>query len=412
MRVHQGHVLGGAALLAPLLALFLPKAIAVLFAVAAGASLLCSWLAERKLARPPAALATAALAFFLWAAASWLWSMEPGETLDSILPLGATFGGGLVLVGAAARLEPSAIASVERSLLAAGAVGFGLLAVEMLGGGAIFNRLLALAGRPMSAPEYIIYFFNPGLALMALFLWPWAAALWRRGLPILAVAFGLGAAAVIAAGDAAAPKIALALGAVAALATALWPRAAPRVLAAAVAAAVLAAPLVPRAFPPVPELVRAAPNLPPSLYHRVSIWQVTVRHLAEAPIMGHGLDTARSFYGQETQKEVALYDKEGIRRWISQYEPIPLHPHNAVLQVWLELGAVGALIGLVVLLAAVKGIAGATAAGVARAAASGAFVSGLTIASVSFGIWQSWWLCGLWLIGAFAAAATAGRQEP
>ena len=29
------------------------------------------------------------------------------------------------------------------------------------------------------------------------------------------------------------------------------------------------------------------------------------------------------------------------------YEPIPLHPHNAVLQVWLELGAVGAAIILV-----------------------------------------------------------------
>lgn len=409
LRIHQGHVLGGTALLAPPLAIFVPKAISVLLVAAAAASLLCSWLAERRWPRPPQALTAAALPFFLWAALSAAWSMTPWESLTTALPLGGTFLAGLVLASAALRLDEGARDVFARACVAAGGIGFSLLAVELAGGGAIYNRLLALAGRPMGAPEYIIYFFNPGISLMALFLWPWLAVLWRQGLPILAVVFGALGGAVIAAGDADAPRVALLLGAATFALALLWPRAAPRVLGAAVAVAVLAAPLVPAALPPVEDLVRQAPNLPPSLYHRVSIWQVTVRHLAEAPVAGHGFDTARAFYGAETQKEQTLADAAGVVRWTSQYEPIPLHPHNGILQVWLELGAVGALFGLAVLLALVRGIAAAAASGVDRALACGALVTGLFIASVSFGLWQSWWMCGLWLMGALTLAATAGR---
>jgi O-antigen ligase len=52
---------------------------------------------------------------------------------------------------------------------------------------------------------------------------------------------------------------------------------------------------------------------------------------------------------------------------------LPLHPHNAALQMWLELGV---------------------------AAAAGCFVSATVFALISYGIWQSWWLPALTIAGA------------
>jgi O-antigen ligase len=93
-----------------------------------------------------------------------------------------------------------------------------------------------------------------------------------------------------------------------------------------------------------------------------------------------------------------------------QYEPIPLHPHNAVLQVWLELGAVGALIGLGLLLSILRAIGRMKDSPVTRAAAFGMFTTGLTLASISFGIWQSWWMSSILLSAAFLISAVQPAQ--
>jgi O-antigen ligase len=89
---------------------------------------------------------------------------------------------------------------------------------------------------------------------------------------------------------------------------------------------------------------------------------------------------------------------------------MPLHPHNGVLQIWLELGAVGAL-----LLGALVGCAFWQAASLAsppaRAAASAAVASAVVIGCVSYGIWQTQWLAVLGLIAAFLAAAARASES-
>jgi exopolysaccharide production protein ExoQ len=83
---------------------------------------------------------------------------------------------------------------------------------------------------------------------------------------------------------------------------------------------------------------------------------------------------------------------------VSQFLPpgqslIPLHPHDAYLQIWLETGAVGAIIVLAILLAALR----ATTywpASVARFTLPG-YAAGLVVAGLAFGIWQSWWMASI-----------------
>jgi O-antigen ligase len=85
-----------------------------------------------------------------------------------------------------------------------------------------------------------------------------------------------------------------------------------------------------------------------------------------------------------------------------------LHPHNAILQVWLELGVVGAGLLALFLVKILILVQKVTRNHWEAAVCYGVFTSGLTISSLSYGIWQSWWLGSLFLAGAFMAVTIQG----
>jgi O-antigen ligase len=93
---------------------------------------------------------------------------------------------------------------------------------------------------------------------------------------------------------------------------------------------------------------------------------------------------------------------------------MPLHPHNAALQVWLELGAPGAAL-FALLTAIVWGALARVEWPPVFAAAAGA---SLTIAFLgcftTYGIWQEWWLgtlsFSLFLV--LVMARVAERRRP
>jgi O-antigen ligase len=109
---------------------------------------------------------------------------------------------------------------------------------------------------------------------------------------------------------------------------------------------------------------------------RVEIWHHADELIRARPVLGYGFDATR-IVGQP-------YD-------------IPIHTHNGLLQVWLELGVVGVALFLgwsaLALLALYRRAAD-------RAALATALATVLTVSvfwEVSFGIWQGWWLATLGL---------------
>jgi len=86
------------------------------------------------------------------------------------------------------------------------------------------------------------------------------------------------------------------------------------------------------------------------------------------------------------------YDKSGnlIVGIIS--EPIPLHPHNVVLQIWLELGIAGAIFLATLLFFLIKSIFGENLTKRDRFAGIGILVTIFSINLISYGAWQNWWL--------------------
>ena len=112
---------------------------------------------------------------------------------------------------------------------------------------------------------------------------------------------------------------------------------------------------------------------------RLDIWSFAAAKIVEKPWAGWGLDASRTFGSA-----------------------ISLHTHDAAMQVWLELGAVGAVLAAafwVGVWSLIETLARRDRT--VAAAAAGTAVAYLTIGGLSFGVWQEWWL-GL---GAMAAVA-------
>ena len=85
-------------------------------------------------------------------------------------------------------------------------------------------------------------------------------------------------------------------------------------------------------------------------------------------------------------------------------EVMPLHPHNGALQVRLELGLPGTAL-MAALVAWIFAWAGQAARPRLTAAAACAAATGyMTIGSLSFGAWQSWWLAVAWILAVIVGA--------
>lgn len=160
----------------------------------------------------------------------------------------------------------------------------------------------------------------------------------------------------------------------------VWPRIAPRVMGVAAAVGVLVMPAV--------FLFLAgfgvSLSLPLSWSERMGYWMYATGRIGEHPWRGWGLDSSRAF---------------------SPY--IQLHPHNGPLQLWLELGLLGAVSAALIWIFAFRRLARDQRSLVAAATAGSAAVY-LFFGAISFGVWQEWWLS---LAALVAVAGAMGDAE-
>lgn len=154
------------------------------------------------------------------------------------------------------------------------------------------------------------------------------------------------------------------------------------------AAALAAAPLYMAALTSLIGSELAA-SLPLSWHMRLEIWRYALEQIAAAPVTGHGLDATRVL-GEETELR-------GTR-----FNTLPLHAHNAGLQIWLETGFIGAMLFSGALAALGRECMRASIRPGAAAAAAFAGAAFLITVLVGSGVWQEW-LHGCLAIGLAAA---------
>lgn len=408
----SGAVLAVAAFLTLPLAVMAPLGLAPLMAVA-GLSALLLLLRSRAQAVifgiPFTVPAIAVVALAGWALISIGWAIDPSSSFVKWTRLALTALAGLSLLGLARCLDAQNRRWVETALVAGVVLGLVLLVQDVLTE-AWLRR--ALRGDMAHTAGVGLATLNRGATLAALLIWPACLVLVRRRrlAALLLLAAGAGSMALLESDSA---HLAFVAGLVAALVVAAGPRVTTRMLAAATFLAVLAAPLAPTTVLAPERVAALAPGLASPAVHRLYIWRFTAKGIAERPWLGWGIEAARRFPGRDVP--VTEVDPELPAEVYGAMTVMPLHPHNAALQVWLELGAPGALI-LAVLAAALVAAPVPSGDRWGIAIVRGTTVAAILVAAFSYGFWQSWWQGAMWLTATItvlvAARPSRDDQEP
>lgn len=357
--------------------------------VTALAGLLCLPLIAR--ARAPSRGIWLLIALLIWALASYGWSPAAPDpaALGSLKSLeGVT---GLKLVFELALYASFALAmravpprAAERALMAAAVLLSAMTAVmlvEAFAGAQVYRGIKAALGQPTS-PDLAIRNIARACYVLALLLWPLAVFLSSRGRRAWAVTLAVGCLVCSVALGVDSPIAALIVsGVVFALvlrfgARALW------ACIAGVAIYFITAPV----FVSLASGAGAMHETPgrigkASWTARLQIWSSVDRLILAKPLSGWGLDSSRSWP-----------------------DLIPLHPHDAAMQLWLELGPIGAGLAALFFAWLFSRIAVLAQSDRTMAAAAAASTTAYVImGALSFGVWQEWWLA----IGAGAIAVCA-----
>ena len=96
----------------------------------------------------------------------------------------------------------------------------------------------------------------------------------------------------------------------------------------------------------VQQALAAGLALPGSFYSRAKGWQLIGEKIAEAPLMGHGLEATYDWGQTYSERPEWLAEAEarfGQNGGWANYEILNSHPHNMPLQIWAETGLIGAV---------------------------------------------------------------------
>jgi hypothetical protein len=119
------------------------------------------------------------------------------------------------------------------------------------------------------------------------------------------------------------------------------------------------------------------------IIHRRVIWSFSKEKILERPLFGHGIFSSRVI----GEKYKIINHENKI------LSAIPLHPHNSVLQIWLELGAVGIILFYIFLSIFINKIYQIKKINRQYAAFGLASLFQIfLIGQFSYGFWQTWWI--------------------
>ncbi len=317
-------------------------------------------------------LAGIAALFLVLCWASVAWSIDQRESARAALGLTGVLAA--LLVFRAGRYGRTAVETLFHVLLIATLLGILLAWLDIWLGYPLESAISTKPG-VHAATKY-----NRGFDYLVLIVWPLLAHVWWRRRWWAVGALGLAMAVMLAVTPSLAARVAVAAG----LAVLLLAWAAPRLvalgLAWGVAAFVAALPAALRLL--ADRRAALARFLKPSGVARLEIWDYMTARVFEHPIRGWGLRTATDLPIRPDELAGYLYtDARGI------------YPHNQWLELWVELGALGAALGLVfalLLLVRIRRLPQAV-----RPFAYAAFASAMIVASVNYEVVTDSWWCAL-----------------
>lgn len=112
--------------------------------------------------------------------------------------------------------------------------------------------------------------------------------------------------------------------------------------------------------------------------HRLETWDYISRYMMDSPFLGYGLDVTRAITDFDSK---LAYDASNYTR----------HPHNFVIQLWIEFGLLGILISMALMYYLISKIEHDFSIQQQKVLLP-TFMAVLVCASTSYGVWQGQWI--------------------
>jgi O-antigen ligase len=311
-----------------------------------------------------------ALAFITLCWASVEWSVDPARSAMAALQVTAVLAGALLAL-ASPRLTAGATEQLFRGMVIATAAGCTILVLDTALNFPLQQHLLR---RP---PPLVGTKYNRGMDHLVLIVWPVLGYLasrrdWKRALLV-----GVPLVGAVGVTMSLAAKVAMIIGGLALLG-ALWlPVLVPPLLGASIVAIAAATPLGLHLL--AEQRAALAPYLKISGLHRLEIWDHVTTQLFARPLLGWGIASST---------ELPLSPEE-LRHYVI-LNGNNIYAHDQWLELWVETGALGAIMGLGFSLLVLHRIGRISAA--IRPFGYAAFGAGVLISCVNFEVMtDSWW---------------------
>jgi exopolysaccharide production protein ExoQ len=243
-----------------------------------------------------------------------------------------------------------------------------------------------------------------GSAVLVVTVWIALAILIDKRWYALAAVLAIGAAVAIWGGTMRSAQLASVVALVAFAAAAAAPRATVVGVSGLFAVYGLAAPWISLHLLTADAGFRLISTLPLSAYHRLAIWEHAAGRIADHPLAGLGFGAARWISDQHHKMVISAEPR-------ARLDVMPLHTHNNWIQVWLETGLVGLVLALAIVALVAVGARRRFERRPPLMAVAGAAAGGLTVASMSFGVWQEWWLSTLALAAVLIVSLFPGQSR-
>lgn len=312
---------------------------------------------------------------------SALWIGDLDEGLERTSKIAASLGFAVLLFYLAAELPESVRVPLRRLFVFSFCFGLALIAINMLTGSGLYRLVASKKALDVASESS-----NRAAVVLSVFLWPCVLAAWQSGTRNLLRLLVLPVAALLITilTESQSAQVATGVGIVILISATILPRITLAVAFVGGVAVLLGMPFF--LATACPELLRPGIGWhEASVGARLEIWCAIGKGVFDAPLIGHGVEAVRY-----------------VREWGLAHLYFPdrtiLHPHNAALQVWYELGLIGAALMAAIWVATVNRIARLPAE--MRAICLASALSILLIACISHGLWQSWWLGTLGILPA------------
>jgi exopolysaccharide production protein ExoQ len=393
-----GYLVGLVAFAVPILGFIAPKGLAPLVFSGAVCGFVILKLQKRPVQWLNRPVVVILICLCLWTALSVFWSINNYSAIIGTIKMTGSLIVGGVLFSILQSLSATEVKMALRWMLAGFVFILVVVIVELIFSNPIFSYIRNIPLKKYT--EVDPYWLNTLVAVLALLVWPAGLAIvnfYRVSLSkkraFLLVVGGISAVFLLAISiKYFSGAVALSLGIVGASIIWLFGRPAAIVISILLVAIGLSSPFMLTKYEISTLSLMKEISLPFSALHRIQIWEFTANKIKLKTFSGWGMNASRDMPDGKT----VLRNYDGYKHG----EAIPLHPHNAMLQIWLEQGLPGIILYLGLSVFIIMSSVRRHRSKIEASFMFGQFVTMLTIANLSFGIWQSWWMAALWLAAA------------